>query len=87
MILEKSGKNIKDNNNYFINLIIGDKINISDPIIVNNLNKVFLACTMKISNGHIKKLVKKEHHNILKLELKKKPLIDLTAATAEGQYL
>ena len=39
---------------------------------------------MKVSNKHIKKLVEKEHHNILKLELKKKPLIGLTAATAEG---
>ena len=84
MILEKSGENIEDNNNYFINPIIGDENNISNPIIVHNLNKVFLACTMMISNEHVKKSVEKEHHNILQLELKKKPLIYLSTATADG---
>ena len=83
MILIKTG-DIDNINKYSINPIGGDKTNIAQPIIVNNLHKVFLPCTIIVCSKLTNNLVTLEHHQVLELEIKNKPLKELTAATAEG---
>ena len=84
MIIIKTGKT-NDINNYSTNPIIGDKNNIAEPIIVNNIHKVFLPCTIIICRKLTNDLTTAEHHQVLKTEIrKKKQLKELTAATADG---
>ena len=86
LILKETGEDPEqDNISIFLSNPISEKEEIiCSTIIATNLLKVFLPCSLGICSTQTEKMKKTQQDQILKAELKKKPIPKLTEATLKG---